>query len=160
MILAETCPSCSYLITWFVGLLLKITLKGLLVDWKCLWSMFVIWFLNITHKSRNFHAFTQAYLAHAQTNFPAAQYIPISHESGDIARFGILALKTTLEFNCTEKVWYLAPKTVLGWLVFYLRVIWLAVQTEKNVNHSEKISSAEEFSRSFCAPLFDDFECR
>ena len=23
-------------------------------------------------KSRNFHAFTQAYLAHAQTNFPAA----------------------------------------------------------------------------------------
>ena len=72
MILAETCPSCSYLITWFVGLLLKITLKGLLVDWKCLWSMFVIWFLNITRKSRNFHAFTQAYLAHAQTNFPAA----------------------------------------------------------------------------------------
>ena len=72
MILAETCPSCSCLITWFVGLLLKITLKGLLVDWKCLWSMFVIWFLNITRKSRNFHAFTQAYLAHAQTNFPAA----------------------------------------------------------------------------------------
>ena len=72
MILAETCPSCSYLITWFVGLLLKITLKGLLGDWKCLWSMFVIWFLNITRKSRNFHAFTQAYLAHAQTNFPAA----------------------------------------------------------------------------------------
>ena len=70
--LAETCPSCSYLITWFVGLLLKITLKGLLGDWKCLWSMFVIWFLNITRKSRNFHAFTQAYLAHAQTNFPAA----------------------------------------------------------------------------------------
>ena len=26
----------------------------------------------ITRKSRNFHAFTQAYLAHAQTNFPAA----------------------------------------------------------------------------------------
>ena len=24
-------------------------------------------------KSRNFHAFTQAYLAHAQTNFPAAR---------------------------------------------------------------------------------------
>ena len=72
MILAETCPSCSYLITWFVGLLLKITLKGLLVDWKCLWSIFVTWFLNITRKSRNFHVFTQAYLAHAQTNFPAA----------------------------------------------------------------------------------------
>ena len=30
-------------------------------------------FLNITRKSRNFHAFTQAYLTHAQTNFPAAQ---------------------------------------------------------------------------------------
>ena len=72
MILAETCPSFSYLITWFVGLLLKITLKGLLADWKCLWFMFGIWFLNITRKSRNFHAFTQAYLAHAQTNFPAA----------------------------------------------------------------------------------------
>ena len=72
MILAETWFSCSYLITWFVSLPLKITLKGLLVDWKCLWSMFVIWFLNITRKSRNFHAFTQAYLAHAQTNFPAA----------------------------------------------------------------------------------------
>ena len=72
MILAETCPSCLYLIIWFVGLLLKITLKGLLADWKCLWSMFGIWFLNITRKSRNFHAFTQAYLAHAQTNFPAA----------------------------------------------------------------------------------------
>ena len=24
------------------------------------------------HSSRNFHAFTEAYLAHAQTNFPAA----------------------------------------------------------------------------------------
>ena len=33
--------------------------------------MFVIGFLNITRKSRNFHAFTQAYLAHAQINFPA-----------------------------------------------------------------------------------------
>ena len=74
MILAETWPSCLYLITWFVVLLLKITLKGLLADWKCLWSMFGIWFLNITHKSRNFHAFTQAYLAHAQTNFPAATH--------------------------------------------------------------------------------------
>ena len=31
--------------------------------------------LNITRKSRNFHAFTQAYLAHAQTNFPAAIYV-------------------------------------------------------------------------------------
>ena len=29
-------------------------------------------FLHITRKSRNFHAFTQAYRAHAQTNFPAA----------------------------------------------------------------------------------------
>ena len=75
MILVETCPSCLYLITWFVGLLLKITLKGLLADWKCLWSMFNIWFLNITRKSRNFHAFTQAYLAHAQTNFPAANSV-------------------------------------------------------------------------------------
>ena len=46
MILAETWPSCLYLITWFVGLLLKITLKGLLADWKCLWSMFGKWFLN------------------------------------------------------------------------------------------------------------------
>ena len=72
MILAETWPSCLYLITWFVSVLLKITLKGLLVHWKCLWSMFVIWFLDIARKSRNFHAFTQAYLAHAQTNFPAA----------------------------------------------------------------------------------------
>ena len=35
--------------------------------------MFVIRFLDITRKSRHFHAFTQAYLAHAQTNFPAAQ---------------------------------------------------------------------------------------
>ena len=46
MILAETWPSCLYLITWFVGLLLKITLKSLLADWKCLWSMFGIWFLT------------------------------------------------------------------------------------------------------------------
>ena len=46
-----------------------------LADWKSLWSMFGIWFLNITRKSRNFHAFTQAYLAHAQTNFPAADII-------------------------------------------------------------------------------------
>ena len=37
--------------------------------------------LNITRKSRNFHAFTQAYLAHAQTNFPAAIciYIYVNH---------------------------------------------------------------------------------
>ena len=46
MILAETWPSCLYLITWFVGLLLKITLKSLLADWKCLWSMFGILFLT------------------------------------------------------------------------------------------------------------------
>ena len=75
MILARTWPSCLYLLTWFVSVLLKITLKGRLVHWKCLWSMFVIWFLNITRKSRNFHAFTLAYLAHAQTNFPAATEI-------------------------------------------------------------------------------------
>ena len=34
--------------------------------------MFGIRFLNIMRKSRNFRAFTQAYLAHAQTNSPAA----------------------------------------------------------------------------------------
>ena len=46
--------------------------------------MFVIRFLNITRKSRNFHAFTQAYLAHAQTNFPAAQIptIPPTEDRG------------------------------------------------------------------------------
>ena len=45
--------------------------------------MFVIRFLNITRKSRNFHAFTQAYLAHAQTSFLAAmQY---SLEAGGFA---------------------------------------------------------------------------
>ena len=36
-------------------------------------------------KSRNFHAFTQAYLAHAQTNFPAARkyMIEIEPHSGE-----------------------------------------------------------------------------
>ena len=88
MILAETWPSLSYLITWFVGLFLKITLKGLLVDWKCLWSMFVRWFLNITRKSRNFHAFTQAYLAHAQTNFPAARFGELPKTQNSLSMLG------------------------------------------------------------------------
>ena len=82
MISAETCLSCSYLITWFVCLLLKITLKGLF-DLKVFLTrlkmlvihVWYIWVLNITRKSHNFHAFTQAYLAHAQTNFPAASRI-------------------------------------------------------------------------------------
>ena len=45
--------------------------------------MFGICFLNITRKSRNFHAFTQAYLAHAQTNFPAAGPDLIDHSGVD-----------------------------------------------------------------------------
>ena len=32
-------------------------------------------------KSRNFYAFTQAYLAHAQTNFPAARKCMIEIET-------------------------------------------------------------------------------
>ena len=46
--------------------------------------MFVIRFLDITPKSHNFHAFTLAYLAHAQTNFPAAQSptIPPTEDRG------------------------------------------------------------------------------
>ena len=77
MILAETWPSCLYLITWFVGLLLKIALKYLLADWKCLWSMFGIWFLNTCV---NHAILTQAYLAHAQRNFPAARKCMIEIE--------------------------------------------------------------------------------
>ena len=82
MILAENWRLCLYLIIWFVGLLLTITLKGLLAEWKCLWSMFGICdFLNVMRKSRNFHVFTQAYLVHAQTNIPAA----LKHRSGEPA---------------------------------------------------------------------------
>ena len=33
--------------------------------------------LNITRKSRNFHVFTPAYLAHAQANCPAASLVKI-----------------------------------------------------------------------------------
>ena len=77
LILPETWPSCLYLIIWFVGLLLKITLKSLLADWKCLWSMFGIWFLNTCV---NHAILTQAYLAHAETNFPAARKCMIEIE--------------------------------------------------------------------------------
>ena len=77
LILAETWPWCLNLIIWFVGLLLKITLKSLLADWKCLWSMFGIWFLNTCV---NHAIFTQVYLAHAQTNFPAARKCMIEIE--------------------------------------------------------------------------------
>ena len=46
--------------------------------------MFVIhvWYMifKYMHEWRNFHAFTQAYLAHAQTNFPAARKCMIEIE--------------------------------------------------------------------------------
>ena len=123
MILAETCPSCSYLITWFVGLLLKITLKGLLVDWKCLWSMFVIWFLNITRKSRNFHAFTQAYLAHAQTNFPAANILSFF--------FFFFLKSTTVRQLPSNKILYYAATSnrtnLLSCSIVLLIDLWLSL---------------------------------
>ena len=70
----------NHLICW---LALKNYAKRSFSRLKMLVIMFVIRFLDITRKSRNFHAFTYACLAHAQTNFPAA-FIVVCYDGREL----------------------------------------------------------------------------
>ena len=66
--------------------------------------MFVIRFLNITCKSRNFHAFTQAYLAHAQTNFPAAHVQEKLCAKYIVPYILLTVLKKTFNKMCVDEI--------------------------------------------------------